>query len=121
MPWGKGPGELPPLRVVNGTTLVQLARTARVHHLVGADELTEDEATREAWHDFADLMRDVADSAAELGQEDLTALAGQVDSLIAALRGVGARVVAGAAGIILYVAVLPRGYRRDARLLFARS
>jgi hypothetical protein len=92
---------------------------ARVHHLVGADELGEEDAMREAWHDFADLMRDVTDSAAELEPADLTALAGQLDGLIISLRDSGAKVVAAAAGPILYVVVLPNGYRRDVRLLVA--
>jgi phosphoserine phosphatase len=104
---------------VNGTTLLHLARTTCVHHLVGVDELGEDDATRAARHDFADLMRDVTDSAADLEPADLTALAEQLDGLITSLRDSGAKVVAAAAGPILYVAVLPKGYRRDVRLLVA--
>jgi hypothetical protein len=92
---------------------------ARVHHLVGADELGEEDAMREAWHDFADLMRDVTDSAGDLGPADLTALAEQLDGLINSLRKFGVKVIAAAAGPSLYVAILPTGYRRDVRLLFA--
>ena len=48
-------------------------------------------------------------------------LAGQLDLLIAEIRRHGFRVVAGVAGTVLYVAVLPRGYRQDVRALFAAS
>ena len=120
MPWGEGPGELPPLREVNGLALVHMAAEARVHHLVGADELEVGQA-RDCWHQFADLMRDAADSAADLDVADRATLARSVDAAIADLKAVRARVLAGSAGQILYVAVLPRGCRRDPRLLFARS
>jgi hypothetical protein len=89
-----------------------------VHQVAAADEVGEG-VTQEAWHDFADLMRDVADSVADLDLADRDTLGQQVDGAIGALRNAGARVVAGAAGAILFVAVLPRGYRRDTRMLFA--
>jgi hypothetical protein len=92
----------------------------QVHHLVGADELDESEA-REGWHHFADLMRDVADSAADLGAADRARLAEQVQAAIHDLQAAGARVLTGAAGAILYVAVKPRGWQRDLRRLFARG
>jgi hypothetical protein len=90
----------------------------RVHDTTAAEEPSEGEA-REAWHDFADLMRDLGDSVADLTEADPVPLAGQLGQLIAELRRHGFRVVAGAAGAILYVVVLPRGYRRDVRALFA--
>jgi hypothetical protein len=40
---------------------------------------------------------------------------------IAALEASGARVIAGAAGGILYVAVLGQGRKRDPRFLFAAA
>lgn len=120
MPWGEGLGRLPPLRPVDGATLVRLVAETQVHHVVAADEIGAGEA-QEAWHDFADLMRDVADSAADLDVEDRNALAMQVDASLADLRQAGARVIAGAAGAILYVAVMPKGPRRDTRVLFAGS
>jgi hypothetical protein len=114
MPWGEGPGWLPPLRPVDGAALVRLVTGTQLHQVTAADEVGEGEA-QEAWHDFADLMRDVADSAADLDAADQDALSRQVDGAIAGLRHAGARVIAGAAGAILYVAVVPKGYRRDAR------
>lgn len=93
---------------------------ARVHRLVGADELEAGEA-REAWHDFADLMGDAIDSMPDLDEADRIALARTMQLAIAELRRVGARVVAGEAGRILFVAVLPVGYSRDPRMLFARA
>jgi hypothetical protein len=120
MPWGEGPGRLPPLRPVDGPALVRLVIANRVHHVTAADEVG-DGAAQEAWHDFADLMRDVTDVAADLDAADLEALGLQLDLAITELQHVGARVIAGAAGTILYVAVLPKGYRRDARLVFAAS
>ncbi|MFL5333772.1 MAG: hypothetical protein ACJ8H8_11465 [Geminicoccaceae bacterium] len=120
MPWGEGPGRLPPLRAVDGTTLLRLVAETRVHHVTAADAVEEGPA-RETWHDFADLMRDLGDSLEDLDEADRAPLAEQLDLLIAALRRHGVRVVAAAAGPILYVAVLPRGYRRDASLLFAAS
>ena len=118
MPWGEGPGRLPLLRAVDGPTLLQLVVQTRVHEITVADEAGKGES-REAWHDFADLMRDLGDSAAVLAEVDRVPLAGQLDLLIAELRRHGFRVVAGIAGTVLYVAVLPRGYRRDVRALFA--
>jgi hypothetical protein len=120
MPWGEGPGRLPPLQPVDGTTLARLVAGTQVHQVTAADEVGEGEA-QQAWHDFADLMRGVADSAADLDAADQDALSRQVDGAISELRATGARVVAGTAGAILYVAVLPKGYRRDARVLFATS
>jgi DNA end-binding protein Ku len=120
MPWGEGPGPLPPLRPVNGQTLVRLVIQTQVHHVTAADEVGEGEA-HDAWHDFADLMRDVADSVADLDAADRGALGRQVDAAIAELHQAGARVIGGVAGAILYVAVLPKGYRRNARVLFAAS
>jgi hypothetical protein len=120
VPWGDGPGRLPPLRAVDGATLLRLVVQTRVHEVTAADETGEGEA-REAWHDLADLMRDLGDSAADLAEADRVPLAGQLDLLMAELRRHGFRVVAGAAGTILYVAVLPRGYRQDVRALFAAS
>ena len=111
-------GRLPPLRVVDGPTLLRLVVQTRVHEIMAPDEANGGEV-REAWHDFADLMRDLGDSAADLAEADRVPLAGQLDLLIAELRRHGFRVVAGAAGTILYVAVLPRGYRQDVRALFA--
>jgi hypothetical protein len=108
------------MRAVTGTALVRMAADAVVHEVIGADEL-EREATQDAWHTFADLMRDVADNAAELGEADRAALAEQVDAAIADLRSVKARVVAGAGGSILFVAVLPVGDRRDLRRFFAAA
>lgn len=119
MPWGEGPGALPPMRRASGEALVRMAAQAAVHQLAGADELERDEATADAWHTFADLMRDVADSAAELDEADRTALVEQVASAVADLRRVGATVVAGIGGQILFVAVVPFGDRRDLRLMFA--
>jgi hypothetical protein len=106
------------MRAVTGETLVRMAAEATLHRLVGADDL-EGEQAADAWHTFADLMRDVFDSAAELGERDRLALAAQVDDAIADLRHVRARVVAGSGGTVLFVAVLPTGLRRDARHLFA--
>ena len=120
VPWGEGPGSLPPMRPANGEMIVRMAAEAVAHQVVGADELEREEA-EDAWHTFADLMRDVADSAAELGEADRKALAGYVDAAIADLRKVRARVVAGAGGGILFVAVVPIGDRRDLRVMFAVS
>jgi hypothetical protein len=61
------------------------------------------------------------DRAADLDAADREALGLQLDLVIRVLRHVTARVIAGAAGTILYVAVLPKGCRRDARLVFAAS
>lgn len=106
------------MRATTGEALVRMAADAAVHRIVGADDL-EGEQAEDAWHTFADLMRDVFDSAAELDERDRLALAAQVDDAIADLRRVRARVVAGSAGTVLFVAVLPIGLRRDARHLFA--
>jgi hypothetical protein len=65
----------PPLRARDGAAIVRLAAGAGGVDIVGADSLDAGEA-REAWHAFADLMRDVADSAADLDEADLAALAG---------------------------------------------
>ncbi|MGG5818739.1 hypothetical protein [Falsiroseomonas sp. HW251] len=118
MPWGEGPGELPPMRRATGEALVQMAAQAAVHQVIGADDL-EREATQDAWHTFADLMQDVADTAAMLDADDRAALAKHLDGAIADLRRVGARVVAGSAGDVLFVAVIPIGDRRDLRAMFA--
>jgi hypothetical protein len=120
MPWGDGPGRLPLLRLVDGVTLLSLVVQTRVHEITAADEANEGEV-REIWHDFADLMRDLGDSAADLAEADRVPLAEQLDVLIAELQRHGFGVVAGAAATILYVAVLPRGYRQDVRALFAAS
>jgi negative regulator of sigma E activity len=107
------------MRPATGEALVRMAAEAAVHELVGADELERDEATADAWHTFADLMRDVADCAAEMDDLDRAGLAAQLDAAIADLRRVRARVVAGMGGAILFVAVVPIGSRRDLRLMFA--
>jgi hypothetical protein len=120
VPWGDGPGRLPLLRVVDGATLLRLVVQTQVHEVTAADKADEGEV-REAWHDFADIMRDLGDSAADLAEADRVPLAEQLDLLIAELRRHDFRVVACAAGTILYVAVLPRGYRQDVRALFAAS
>jgi hypothetical protein len=116
VPWGEGPGELPPMRAATGEGLVRMAAQALVHQVVGADEL-EREGTQQAWHRFADLMQDVAGSD-EAGR---AALATQLDAAIAELRRVRARVVAGSGGAVLFVAVIPIGDRRDLRALFAAA
>jgi hypothetical protein len=97
---------------------VRLAAATTVHHVVGADELDRG-AAGEAWHTFADLMADLADGASELNQAGRSALALRLDAAIADLRRAGARVVAGAGGAVLHVAVLMRDRRRDPRFLFA--
>ena len=104
----------PALRAVDGATIVRLAAEASAHDVVGADELSTG-ASREAWHDFADLMRDVADSAAELDDADRAVLARQVDRAIADLEATGARVIAGAGSGVLHIAVLPQRCRAGAR------
>ncbi len=96
-----------------------MAAAAAVHQVVGADELERDEARQDAWHTFADLMRDVADCAAGMDEPDRAALAAQVDAALADLRRVRAKVLAGTGGAILFVAVVPAGARRDLRLMFA--
>jgi len=118
MPWGEGPGGLPPMRRVTGRDLVRMAAEARVHQVVGADEL-EAEATEEAWHAFADLMRDVADNASELDENDRLVLARAVDDAVAELRALGVRVLAGAGNGVMLVAVVPAGSRRDLAAMFA--
>ena len=85
MPWGDGPGRLPPLRAVDGPTLLRLVMQTQVHEVTTADEAGEGEA-REPWHDFADLMRDLGDSAADLAEADRVLLAAELDLLIAELR-----------------------------------
>jgi hypothetical protein len=120
MPWGEGPGWLPKMSEVSGDALVRLAAEAKVHHVAGAHELDAGPA-EPWWHHFADLMRDTADSAAELGNTDRVALAEQADEAIVELKHAGAKVLAGSAGGILYVAVVPHRWRRDLRLLFAGS
>jgi hypothetical protein len=106
----------PALGAVDGAMIVRLAAEASGHDVVGADELSAGEA-REAWHEFADLMRDVADSAADLDEEDRAVLAEQPDRTIADLEAVGARVVAGAGRGVLHIAVLPKRRNRDTRFL----
>lgn len=97
-----------------------MAASAAVVQLVGADELAGGPA-EEAWQAFADLMSEVeadapgADGAAHAG------LAARLDAAITALRRAGARVVAGGGGAVLFVAVVPTGYRRDLRALFATA
>ena len=102
----------PALRAADGATTVRLAAEASGHDVVGADELSAGEAR----HEFADLMRDVADSAADLAAEDRAVLAEQLDQAIADLETAGARVVAGAGagGGVLHVAVLPRARKHRA-------
>ena len=53
---------------------------------------------KSAWRAFVDLMRDVADSAAELGEAERVALTQHFDAALADLRRVRTRVVAGTAG-----------------------
>ena len=108
----------PALRAGDGATIVRLAAEASGHDVVGADELSAGEA-REAWHEFADLMRDVADSAADLDAEDRAVLAEQLDRAIADLEAAGARVVAGVGRGVLHIAVLPKRRRRDMRFFDA--
>jgi hypothetical protein len=108
----------PALRAVDGATIVRLSAEASGHDVVGADELSTGEA-REAWHEFADLMRDVADSAADLDQEDRAVLAEQLDRAIADLEAAAARVVAGTGRGVLHIAVLPKRRRRDTRFFDA--
>jgi hypothetical protein len=104
----------------NGEMIVRMAAEAVVHQVVGVDEL-EREPAQDAWQTFADLMRDVADSAVEFDEADRTVLAAQVDAAIADLRKVKARVVAGMGGGILLVAVMPISDRRDLRVVFATN
>jgi hypothetical protein len=118
MPCNGDPGRLPPLRELDGAAILRLAAAAKVHHLVGADELSRGMA-RDPWHAFADLMGDAAVVAATLGDADRTALAARLDAAVADLRAAGARVIAGSGGGILYVAVLPKDRKRDPRFLFA--
>jgi hypothetical protein len=120
MPWGEGPGALPPMRAVRGSELVRMAVEAHIHEPPGADELEREEMS-DAWHTFADLMRDVADCAAELGACDRVTLASAVDAAIADLQSRGARVLAGVASRILYVAVVPAGSRHNLPALFAQQ
>jgi hypothetical protein len=120
VPWGEGPGELPPMRAATGQALVRMAAQAVVHQVVGADEL-ERETTQHAWHRFADLMQDVAGQAAGTDEAGCAVLEAQLDAAIAELRRVRARVVAGSAGAVLFVAVIPIGDRRDLRALFAAA
>jgi hypothetical protein len=108
----------PALRAVDGATIVRLSAEASGHDVVGADELSTGEA-REAWQEFADLMRDVADSAADLDDEDRAVLAEQLDRAIADLEAATARVVAGTGRGVLHIAVLPKRRRRDTRFFDA--
>jgi hypothetical protein len=125
MPWGEGSGRLPPMRPVTGEELVRMAATARIHELTGADEL-EVEETAGAWHSFADLMTQVSGCSAEAAGFaeaagcDPRTLAAMLNDAIAELRRCGARVLAGEAGGILFVAVVPAGSRRDLATLFAQ-
>jgi hypothetical protein len=119
MPWGEGPGDLPPMRRTTGEALVRLAAEAVLVQLVGDDELEHGEA-QAAWHHFADLMLD-ADCVASLDDAGKARLARNLDMTIGALRRAGATVRAGAGGGVLFVAVVPIGYRRDLRALFAAS
>jgi hypothetical protein len=120
MPCHGDPGWLPPLRASDCAAIVRLAAAADVHHVVGADELDADR-TRDPWHAFADLMDEVSRGAAGLDDAGQAALAARLDMAIAALEASGARVIAGAAGGILYVAVLGQGRKRDPRFLFAAA
>jgi hypothetical protein len=84
----------------DGAALVRAAAEADYAEVTGADALEargRDERLREAWHDFADLMRDVVDRAAELDGDDRAALAAQLDRLLRELRALGAEVWAVAA------------------------
>jgi hypothetical protein len=94
-------------------------RPNAVHHVVRADELDAGDA-RKVWHGFADLVQDTTDSAAGLDSAGRAALARRADAAIRDLQAAGARVLACGAARVLYVAVLPKGLRRDVRLLFAR-
>lgn len=120
MPWGEKLGQLPPMRPVDGARLLAMIAATRVHHVVGADEL-EAEPTQEPWHDFADLMRDACDSAADLDADDSEHLADEIEALIGALRDLGVTVLAGREGAFLYVAVVRQVRRRDLVKMFARS
>jgi hypothetical protein len=108
--WDRRPGALGlvVLRLFrpDGAALVRAAAEADYAEVTGADALEpsgggggsavageEDvERRREARHDFADLMRDVADSAAELDGGDRMVLAAQLDRLLQELRALGAEV-----------------------------
>ena len=111
-------GPWPPLRAADGATIVRLAVEASGQDVVGADELSAGEA-REAWHEFADLMRDVGDGAADLDAEDRAVLAQQLDRVMAELEAAGARVIAGAGRGVLHVAVLPKRQKRNTRFFEA--
>ena len=95
-----------------------MAADAAVVQLVGADELAGGPA-EDAWQAFADLMSEVEADAPGLDQGGRAALAVRLDAAITRLRRDGARVVAGAGGAVAFVAVVPKGYRRDLRTLFA--
>jgi hypothetical protein len=84
----------------DGAALVRAAAEADHAEVTGADAVEargRDERLRGAWHDFADLMRDVADRAAELDAGDRAALAAQLDRLPQELGMLGAEVRAVAA------------------------
>jgi hypothetical protein len=83
----------------DGAGLVRAAAEADYVEVAGADALEDagDQRLSEAWHDFADLMRDVADRAAELDEDDRAALAAQLDGLLRELGALGAEVWAVAA------------------------
>jgi hypothetical protein len=83
----------------DGAALVRAAAEADYAEVTGADALERagDERLSEAWHDFADLMRDVADSAADLDGGDRMVLAAQLDRLLQELGMLGAEVRAVAA------------------------
>jgi hypothetical protein len=82
------------IAAVDGHALVRLVAKTQLHHVTAADEVGEGEA-QDAWHDFADLMRDVTDSATDLDAADRDALGRQVDDAVAELRHAGARVIGG--------------------------
>jgi|GEM_PF-6107928 len=120
MPWGEGPGHLPPMRRTSGQNLVALLVDAHVLMLVGVDDL-ERPATSAAWHDLADLLGDAPRALADLCPEQRQALVRSLDGAIAALHAHRFRVIAGAAGGVVVVAVVPVGDRRDLRALFASA
>jgi len=83
----------------DGKALVRAAAEADYAEVTGADalELRGDERLREAWHDFADLMRDILDSAADLDGTQRSVLAARTDALLRDLHALGAEVWAVAA------------------------
>jgi hypothetical protein len=106
------------MRQASGIALLRMAANARVHQVVGADEL-EAEETQAAWHAFADLMHDVTHNVPGLQEAGRTALERALDDVIAELRRLRVRVLAGGGNGVMLVAVVPAGSRRDIAAMFA--